>query len=365
MSAKSSLLIAMFWSGIALPQDSAGGAAILNNEAISLVEAGYSQQAESMYRSALVMSSSDQLTQAKIANNLGWLYLRQDRYQEAEQMFRQALQWRQANLAPNSFEIAYSFNNLAVIYRIEGRDWEARNLLEPAVRMLREFHPEAPELPVIMSNLAVVLCRFQAYDQAEDLLRSALNRSELEHGAASLEVGAELNDMGQLLEARQDFQNAAPMYTQAAGIFERLGRRATSELATALANLGGLLEQQHQDVQARQTEQRALDLLTSGANAPLRARILQNLGNIVAASGNAAGSLPYFEQSLNLQEKTLGAEHPATAHLLLDYADATRHAGQKLLARKLQKRAREILVRLNNKSPSQLTVSLDSLRDLQ
>jgi len=280
-------------------------------------------------------------------------------------MFRRALQWRQKNLPPSSVQIAYSLSNLADVYSSEGRDWEARNLLETAVRILREFHPDATGFSVITSNLAVVLSNFQEYDEAEDLLRTALNGAERQHGADSREVGGAANNLAQVLRAKKDFEGAASMYKRAVEIFKALGPQATPDLATALANMGQLLEQQHQSGQARQTEQQALDLLRPDGNGPLRAAILHNLGNILAGSGNAAGSLAYFEQSLQIQEDAFGPEHPATVGLLFDYAAATLRAGQESLARKLRKRADEMLARLHSELPGQFTVSLNSLRESQ
>jgi tetratricopeptide (TPR) repeat protein len=365
MAATRAIIFAVLSSGLALAEDSLATATKLNNQAFDLAHEGRLKDAENLYRSALAIEPYDDLARARIANNLAWLYERQDRYPEAEQLFHRALLWRQKNLPPNSVEIAYSFNNLADIYRIEGRDWEARNLLEDALRILREFHPDDAAFPVMTSNLAVVLCKVQQYDRAEDLLRDALKRSELQHGADSRDVGVAANNLAQVLQAKKDFQDAAVMYKRAIGIFEALGPEATSELAAVLGNTGWLLEQQHQIDKARETEQRALDLVSSDGSRQLRATILQNLGNIVASSGNAAGSLPYFEESLNIQEKTLGCEHPATARLLLDYAAATLRAGQKAMARKLRKRAEELLARLQSVAPGQFTVSVNSLREAQ
>jgi len=363
MVSRNAILVAVFCSGIALADDPLTKAAKLNNEALALTKQGRFQDAENSYRSALAVKSSDDPARARIATNLGLLYRRQDRYPEAEQMFRRALEWRQKSLPSSSIEIAYSFNNLADVYSIEGRDWEARNLLETAVRIMREAHPDAAGLPVIVSNLATVLCKFNEYDQAEDLQRTALHDSEQAHSSASREVGIALNNLAQVLRAKKDFENAAALYARAVGILETLGPEAAPDLATVLANTGQLLAQQHQSGPAQQTEQRALDLLSPDGNGPLRAAILQNLGNIVSGSGNPGGSLPYFEQSLEIREKALGSIHPATALLLLDYAAATLRAGQKALARKLRKRADEILARVRSDVPGQFTVSLNSLRD--
>jgi tetratricopeptide (TPR) repeat protein len=303
------------------------------------------------------------LARAKIANNLAWLYQRQDRYPEAENILRRALRWRQKNLPPSSVEIAYSLNNLADVYRIEGRDWEARNLLEAAVRILRDSHPEPDGFSVIVSNLAVQLSKFLEYDQAEDLLSEALSDSERQQGATSREVGIAANNLAQVLRAKKRPEDAAALYARAVHIFEILGPDAAPDLAVALANTGQLQGEQHQCAQARQTEQRALDLLNDVGNAPLRAAILQNLGDIVVSSGDPTAALPYFQQSLDIQQKAFGAGHPATIRLLLDYAAATLRAGQKSLARKLRKRAEELYARLHSENPSQFTVSLNSLHE--
>ena len=362
MGVMSAIISVLLFSAFAFAQDPLAAAAKLNNQAQALAAQGRLPEAEEMYRLALAVKCDD-LSHAKIANNLAWLYRRLDRYADAETMLRRVLQWRQKSLPPSSVEIAYSLNNLADVYRIEGRDWEARNLLESAVRILQEFHPEAEGSPVILSNLAVALTKFHEYDQAEDLLSAALQLSEQQHGAMSREVGIAANNLAQVLRAKKHLEDAAGLYARAVHIFEDLGRDSAPDLAVALANTGQMLEEQNESKQARQVEQRALDLLSTGGNAPLRAAILQNLGNIVVSSGNPSAALPYFEKSLDIQERVFGAEHPATVRILLDYAAATLRAGQKSLAHKLRKRAEELYARLQTVTPGQFTVSLNALRE--
>jgi tetratricopeptide (TPR) repeat protein len=357
------IVLAILFVGIAPAQDSLSEAATRNNAAVLLVDEGRYAEAEEVFRAALGAKYDDDLTRAKIANNLASLYQRLDRYRDAEQMFRRALQWRQKNLPSTSLEVAYSFNNLAEIYRILGRDWDARNLLETAARTLQQFHPEAHGLGIVLSNLAAVRCRFREFDAAEELLRVALISSEKQQGAGSREYGVALNNLGQVLETRNEFEAAVPVYAQAIGIFEHLGSEATLDLAAALANSGELYQHLDRMAEAQEAEKRALSLLHQQGDAPLRAAILRNIGNIVAVAGQPADSLPYFEQSLTIQERTLGREHPATASILFDYAAATLRAGQKSLSRKLRKRAVELLSRQNIESPDQLTVSVRDLRD--
>jgi tetratricopeptide (TPR) repeat protein len=333
-----------------------------NNEALQLVREGRDKEAEELYRAAWA-ASDDDLTRAKIASNLGELYRRQDRYSEAEHMYRSALQWRQKNLPAESIEVAYSLNNLGEIFRVEGRDWEARNLMETAARNLQQFHADAPGLPIILSNLSVMLCRFGEFERAEEFLRFALICYEKRQATLSHEYAVTLTNLGQVLAAKNELNAAALLYEQAIGILEHVDPPAKSALAGALANAGELYERMGRCDEARQAEERALNLLNPAGDVLLHAQILQNLGNIVASSGKPADSVPYFEQSLMIHEKTLGAEHPATASLLLDYASASQRAGNKSLSRKLRKRAQDLLARLRRQSSSQMTVSLRDLRE--
>jgi tetratricopeptide (TPR) repeat protein len=326
------------------------------------VTASEAPAAEQLLLAALRGPSDDDLARATIANNLAELYRRQDRYSDAEALYRAALQWRQKTLPPGSVEVAYSLNNLGEIYRVEGRDWEARNLMETAASSLQTYHADAPGLPIVLSNFAVMLIHFGEYDRAEQLLRTALNAYHRLHRIASREYGITLSDLGQVLITKNELLAAAPLYEQAIGIFENMGAPARTELASTLANQGELYRRLDRPQEARAAEERALDLMPPGGEALLRAQILRNLGNIVAGT-KPADSAPYFERSLDLEDKTFGPEHASTAGLLLDYASATERAGNKRLSRKLRKRAQELLDRLSGRSLSQMTVSLRDLRE--
>lgn len=127
-----------------------------NNEAVEQASQGRYSDVERLYLAALGARYDEDIARAKIGNNLAALYQREDRYDDAERMFRSVLEWRQKHLSADSIQVAYSLNNLVEIYRIEGRAWEARNLMESAVRRLQQFHPDAAGVPLILGNLAIV-----------------------------------------------------------------------------------------------------------------------------------------------------------------------------------------------------------------
>src|SRR5581483_3237907 len=248
------------------------------------------EEAELVYQQAL-KAASDDLVRAKIGSHLASVYERDDRYADAERMFRSALQWRRQALPRSSVEVSYSLNNLAELYHAQGRDWEARNLLESSVDNLERFHPEAEGLPVILGNLAIVQCRFGELQRAEELLRRALESYEGD-GRESRNFAVTLSDMAQVLQLKEEFHAAAPLYEQAIGIFERLGQPNTVDLAATLADEGTLYMRLGQIEESRQAELRALELLPASSNRALRAQVLRSLGNVEARGAHPSDSLP-------------------------------------------------------------------------
>lgn len=355
---------AIIFSGLAAAQVTTDEASRLNDEAIRLSNAGKYEDAERSYRAALALASQDNLATASLCTNLAKLYQGLDRFTDAEALYRRALELRRKSLPPASPEIAHSMNDLAQIYWNEGRSWEARNLLEAAVGKLEKSAPQDPQLPLLLNNLAVIHSDFGEYREAEKLLRAALSSCEDLHGPQSLEFAVALNNLAQVLEANRDYDNAGLMYSKAIGILENLGPRAVPDLAGTLANLGHFYYQRNLNQKAEQAERQALDVVdsTPPVSAPLRATILHNLGNILAVNNSPEVSLPYFAQSLEIRQKTLAPEHPAIILLLLDYAKATLHAGQKSLSKQLHKQAQQLAERRSRKDLSQLSVSLESLK---
>src|SRR5262249_8209286 len=119
---------------IAVAEEPPSDARRLNNDAANLYKEGKFDDSERLYRAALALAPEEGLTVAKISTNLGLLYERQDRYTEAESMYKQALELRRKLLPATRPELAYSMNNVAEVYRLQGRYWEARNLAAAAVQ---------------------------------------------------------------------------------------------------------------------------------------------------------------------------------------------------------------------------------------
>ena len=328
----------------------------LNNDAAVFYADGKFDDAERLYRAALALSANDPVLAATVASNLGALYKRSNRFPEAEQQYRHALAVRRQHLTPARPEIADSMNNLAEVYRLQGRYWEALHLTEAAVRALEQADPEGPDMPVLLNNWAGLERDLQHLDHAEQLLQRAYHLAQKSDAAANSTLAIVLNTLAQLRTDEHQYAEAEQFYQQAGALFDTAAR--PYELAVTLANLGRAQLYLGRAAEARQAELRAL-VLANGETHPdelLGAAILRNLGSVAAADGDIPNALSYFEQALRKQEEILGPRHPLLADVLLDYAGVASRAGEKSQARKMRKRAELLIAQKQHDDLSRETV---------
>jgi esterase/lipase superfamily enzyme len=114
-----------------------------------------------------------------LLNNLAELYRSQGRYSEAEGLFERALSIREKALGPNHPHVGISLNNLARLYQSMDRYAEAEPLYRRGLAILeKEFGPDHPDLALVIGNLGAYLKSEGRLDEAEPLLRRALDAGQ-------------------------------------------------------------------------------------------------------------------------------------------------------------------------------------------
>ncbi len=366
MALPGTIAVLTLFVGVLAAETPLAEATRLNNQAARFYAEEKFAEAERVYLAALAIHCDDGLAVASIASNLGALYRHLDRYEESERRFRQALDLRRKLLAPERIEVVRALHNLAGIYRVEGRYWEARNLARAAVEGLERSNPRSPEMPAMLINLGVLERYLDGHDQAERLLRTALSLEQEVGGPRSEVAAIASSNLAKVLEDARDYGQAGLLYSSAVEALENLGPRYSGDLALVLTNWGrmqGILGHFEEDKQA-QARALALAEVQPSRNEYVCSDILLNTGELLAGEGRAAESLGYFHRALALKEKILGPEHPTIADILFDYAAAARRAGRKSQADKLAKRAEELVARQERADPARLSVSAKALRNV-
>jgi CHAT domain-containing protein/Tfp pilus assembly protein PilF len=108
-------------------------------------------------------------------NNLADLYRSEGRLAEAEPLFKRALEIIEKALGSDHPSLSMGLNNLGELYRSEGRYAEAELLYKRALTIAQKaFGPNNPEVAKSLQNLALIYIQRGGYAEAEPINKHAL-----------------------------------------------------------------------------------------------------------------------------------------------------------------------------------------------
>jgi tetratricopeptide (TPR) repeat protein len=107
---------------------------------------------------------------ATALNNLAELYRVQGKYVDAEPLYRRSLAIREKVLGPEHPDVAASFNNQALLYRVQGRYADAVLLHKRALAIWEKaLGPEHPNVAQSLANYAALLRNTGRTAEADNL----------------------------------------------------------------------------------------------------------------------------------------------------------------------------------------------------
>ncbi len=166
-SGKYTLAKASTESALALANEEVGkkhrfSAVLVQNLAVINKKLGNYDEAEKLFKDALTYKSiqifdsyeEQQLSIALTLGNLANLYQDQERYHEAESLYKKSISVIKQRLGGDHPNMASNFNNLADLYRKTGRFDQAEKLLKEALARTEEIlSANDPGLLVLLINL--------------------------------------------------------------------------------------------------------------------------------------------------------------------------------------------------------------------
>lgn len=197
----------------------------LNNLAQIYQEQGKYEQAEPLFRRALdtlkqqpeqhseTDASAIASLEANILNNLATFYGNQGKYTEAESRHRQALDIRERTSGADVPATAESLNNLAALYYAQGKDAEAEPLFLRALAIREEkLGAKHPRTAQSLNNLALLYENQRKYEQAEPLFLRALAINEEAYREPHPDIASDHNNLATLYENQRKYEQAETHY---------------------------------------------------------------------------------------------------------------------------------------------------------
>jgi len=159
---------------------------------------------------------------AQSLNNLAALYRTQGKYEQTEPLYQRALAIIEEQLGPDHSDTARCLNNLALLYYTQGQYEQAEPLSQRALAIFeQQLGPDHPDTAKSLNNLAELYRTQGKYEQAEPLLQRALAITEQQLGPDHPDTARSLNNLALLYYTQGQYEQAEPLYQRALAITER------------------------------------------------------------------------------------------------------------------------------------------------
>lgn len=294
-------------------------ARLLNEAASYLIVHGRYSYAEQMLLNALSLRSSIESSDLDIAhtlNNLGVLYLKQSRHQEAKSLLEKAMTIRQPILGEKHPAVAETLSNLATWYYDQGNYKQAEPFYLQAISMLENM-AEIDYALVTQSyySLAKLYHSQEKYHQAQNLLEKALTIQEQNFGDTYPLIASTLTMLAKVHQGQKEFAQAERMGMRALMLRETISGPNHPHVATILNTLVELYHIQERYNEATPLIARSLKIheQSFGPNHPHMAYSLSNHARNCIFTGDYMEAEISYKKALAIREHNLGFNHPRTA----------------------------------------------------
>lgn len=254
---------------------------------------------------------------------------------------------------------------IGIVYHHLGLHEDAESLLTAALELQRRVHgPQHLDVAEAQARLAKLMETQARWDAAVEYLHQALDIRRDILGEDDLLVAATLDELAFALRRGGRFQEAETAVRRALGLYQSsLGDGDDIRLAMAKDNLGSLLAESGDDAGAEPLLREALAMkrriYPQGQISVLNA--LNHLGDVLQRVGNHDEAEALLGEALELSRRLFGDEHPMVASVLNRRGTALSRRGELTAAEELLRESLDMRERLLGEDHPDVSESLNNL----
>jgi serine/threonine protein kinase/tetratricopeptide (TPR) repeat protein len=219
-------------------------------------------------------------------------------------------------------------HTIGVTYLRLGHYDEAEDMLHSALIVARKAYPsDHPELASPLTSLAVLLHERGKFDEAESLYREALDIRQKHFGREDEGVASILSNLGILLQDRGDYDAAEPIFREILEIDRKLLGDDDLNVAIDLNNLGNLLREKEDYDTSELYLKEAISILQKHEH-PWVSIAMSNLGELMNRKSDYSAAEPIFEEALSIGLEHLGDKNQDIAKLRSRYGECLLNLGK-------------------------------------
>ncbi len=262
--------------------------------------------------------NNDPKVQAELYQNLGSIYQKLGKFEEADTLLRSALDQHKLLFGADSLEVAESLTALGLLRSDQARLEEAEQLVREGLAMTRRHvPPNHPEVAKATLAFGKVLAQRGFYDRAIDSLNEAV-RLESAPGVAPADLAASISMLADAHYSAGHYDVCRSLYTRALEMHRQIYDPKHPLIADDLGSLAAVQRDLGYYSEAERLDRQALEIALSyyGHNHPQTAGRLTALAESLTYQKKYDEAVSALEQALAIQQSVYGPVHPSVAETL-------------------------------------------------
>jgi serine/threonine protein kinase/tetratricopeptide (TPR) repeat protein len=268
---------------------------------------------------------------ARLLNQLGTTYRRLGEYEKAESVLTKCLDFSRDTLGPEHNRTIAAMIDLGILLGYDERFQEAEDLFRDALNSGLKNFEENNELVIgAKEELADILTRKAAYSEAKTLLQEAISviRSDekLQH-----KFGPKvLLNLGNILMYEEDFPGAEKIFLELLRDYEKKEDTKNPNYIAAKGSVAWAFMEQRKYDEGLRYMQEGLEksIEVNGERHRATLVLMINLGLALSDLGKHEEAVIFMERGYKLFEEIFGERAPDTVFVSVNYANLLRELGR-------------------------------------
>lgn len=274
--------------------------------------------------------NSDPKIQAELYQNLGDIYEKLGKFEQADALLQTALAQHQSLYGAHSPETAETLLELGLLRDAQGKFDDAERYVRQALAIYRpKLSPTHPALARATSALGKVLEDRGSYDASIHVLEEAA-RLQSARGGSTTDLSETLSELANSHFYTGHYDVSESLNQRVLAMDRQLYGDRHPHIADDLINLGAIKYDLGHYPEAERYDRDALDITQSfyGLNHPATASALTILGRTLVSAGKSDEAAGMLRQALQIEEQVYGKVHPRVAGTLNELGKISQQQGK-------------------------------------
>ena len=349
--------------------DAPAQAEAMNRLANLLRQADEYEEAVKMHREALSLheSYSDKPTWelADAYNNFGLLLYSIAQYDEAEKYLNKAIKTHRAAAGGQDvYSVGINRHNLSLILRVKDQYQDAESMIKSALNVTAKFRgDDSNSWAISLQQLGRIQNDLGHYQLALQTLQEATEKLQVHYQADNTRMGSVWSRIANSYHALGHYETAAQHYQKAIAIFEQAQGKDSSLVVYTETNYGVLLRQMNRHQEAEDTLRHSLRVNQSLyiPSHPNISNTATELALVLAEKNQMTEASALIEVAIDGYKQHFNDDHPDLAWARFVKAKIDRHSGIEGTPFQTLSKAMEVLASRQHQNPTRYAQALHEL----